>query len=142
MLIRQNSSLDTVRERIRLLLLLWLSWSRIHLHCRGPGFDPWVGKIRWRRKRLSTPVFWPRELHGLYSPWGRKESGHNSVTFTFTFLNTSILIYLILHKYYLFNMYISPQRPYVPIRLDLQIINLCIPAHRKRLETCFTQLTY
>ena len=21
-----------------------------------------------------TPVFWPGELHGLYSPWGRKES--------------------------------------------------------------------
>ena len=20
------------------------------------------------------PVFWPREFHGLYSPWGRKES--------------------------------------------------------------------
>ena len=20
-----------------------------------------------------TPVFWPREFHGLYSPWGRKE---------------------------------------------------------------------
>ena len=23
---------------------------------------------------LPTPVFWPREFHGLYSPWGRKES--------------------------------------------------------------------
>ena len=21
------------------------------------GFDPWVGKIPWRRKRLPTPVF-------------------------------------------------------------------------------------
>ena len=39
-----------------------------------PGFDPWVGKIPWRRERLPTPVFWPRELHGLSSPWGRKES--------------------------------------------------------------------
>ena len=37
-------------------------------------FDPWVGKIPWRRERLPTPVFWPREFHGLYSPWGRKES--------------------------------------------------------------------
>ena len=25
--------------------------------------------------RLPTPVFWPGEFHGLYSPWGRKESG-------------------------------------------------------------------
>ena len=23
------------------------------------GFDPWVGKILWRRERLPTPVFWP-----------------------------------------------------------------------------------
>ena len=28
----------------------------------------------WRRERLSTPVFWPGEFHGLYSPWGHKES--------------------------------------------------------------------
>ena len=25
------------------------------------------------RDRLLTPVFWPGEFHGLYSPWGRKE---------------------------------------------------------------------
>ena len=23
---------------------------------------------------LPTPVFWPGEFHGLYSPWGHKES--------------------------------------------------------------------
>ena len=28
----------------------------------------------WRRERLPTPVFWPGEFHGLYSPWGCKES--------------------------------------------------------------------
>ena len=33
----------------------------------------WPGKIPWRRERLSTPVFWPGEFHGLYSPWVRKE---------------------------------------------------------------------
>ena len=32
----------------------------------------WVGKIPWRRERLPTPVFWPGEFHGLYSPWGCK----------------------------------------------------------------------
>ena len=36
-------------------------------------FDPWVGKIPWKRERLPIPVIWPREFHGLYSPWGRKE---------------------------------------------------------------------
>ena len=39
-----------------------------------PGFDPWVGKIPWRRERLHTPVFWSGEFHGLCSPWGHKES--------------------------------------------------------------------
>ena len=39
-----------------------------------PGFNPWVGKIPWRRERLPTPVFWPGEFHGLYSQWGHKES--------------------------------------------------------------------
>ena len=34
----------------------------------------WVGKILWRRERLPTSVFWPGEFHGLYSPWGHKES--------------------------------------------------------------------
>ena len=37
------------------------------------SFDPWIGKTPWRRERLPIPVFWPREFHGLYSPWGRKE---------------------------------------------------------------------
>ena len=30
-----------------------------------PGFNPWVGKIPWRREWLPTPVFWPGEFHGL-----------------------------------------------------------------------------
>ena len=25
--------------------------------CWRPGFDPWVGKIPWRRERLPNPVF-------------------------------------------------------------------------------------
>ena len=47
----------------------WLRWQRICLQCRRPGFHPRVGKIPWRRERLPTPVFWPRE----FSPWGHKE---------------------------------------------------------------------
>ena len=44
-----------------------------------PGFDPWIGKIPWRRERLPTPVFLPGEFHGQrsqtgYSPGGCKES--------------------------------------------------------------------
>ena len=29
----------------------------IHLQCRRPLFDSWVGKICWKRDRLPTPVF-------------------------------------------------------------------------------------
>ena len=43
------------------------------------GFNPWVGKIPWRRKWQRTPVFLPRKFHGWrslvgYSPRGHKES--------------------------------------------------------------------
>ena len=43
------------------------------LQCR-PGFDPWVEMVPWRREQLPTPGFCPGEFHGLYSPWGHKES--------------------------------------------------------------------
>ena len=48
--------------------------KKIHLQYVRPGFSLWVGKIPWRRERLPTPVLWPREFCGLYSPWGHKES--------------------------------------------------------------------
>ena len=38
------------------------------------GSIPGYGKISWRREQLPTPVFWPGEFQGLYSPWNRKES--------------------------------------------------------------------
>ena len=49
----------------------WLSWKRIRLQYGRPRFNPWVGKIPWRRDRLPTLVFWPGEFHGLNSPWGQ-----------------------------------------------------------------------
>ena len=39
-------------------------WLRICLQCRGPKFDPWVGKIHWRREWLPTLVSLPGEFHG------------------------------------------------------------------------------
>ena len=46
--------------------------------CRRYGrhvFNPWVGKISWRRAWQPTPVFLPGKFHGQrglagYSPWG------------------------------------------------------------------------
>ena len=37
------------------------------------GLIPGLERFPWRRERLPTPVFWPREFHGRYSPWGQKE---------------------------------------------------------------------
>ena len=49
--------------------------------CGGPGFNPWIRKIPWRREWLPTPAFLPGEFHGQrsqvgYSPWGRRV-GHD-----------------------------------------------------------------
>ena len=52
-------------------------------------FHPWVGKIPWRRKWQSSPVFLPEKSHGLgslagYSPWSRKESDRTEQLSTYT----------------------------------------------------------
>ena len=42
---------------------------------------PGLGRSPGERNGYSlTPVFWPGEFHGLYSPWGRKESGMTEFT--------------------------------------------------------------
>ena len=40
--------------------------------------ETWVRSLGWedpleKGERLPTPVFWPGEFQGLYSPWGCKE---------------------------------------------------------------------
>ena len=52
---------------------------RRHKRCK---FDPWVGKIPWRRAWQSTPVFLPGESHGQRSLagcslWDCKRVRHN-----------------------------------------------------------------
>ena len=45
---------------------------------RRPRFNPWVGKIPWKREWLPTPIFLPGNSSGQgslagYSPWALKE---------------------------------------------------------------------
>ena len=50
--------------------------KKVHLQCRRPGFNPWVGKIPCRRERLPTPVFWPGEFLGVEKSWTRLRDFH------------------------------------------------------------------
>ena len=81
---------SSIRGILQARILEWVAISfcrqmlyhlshNVCLQCRRPGFDPWVGKISWRREWQPTPVFLPGESHGWrglvgYSPQGRKES--------------------------------------------------------------------
>ena len=56
----------------------WLSGKESACQCRRHVFNPWVGKIPWKRKWQSTPVSLPGKSHEQrslvgYSPWGHKE---------------------------------------------------------------------
>ena len=54
-------------------LLWWLGWWRTILQCWRPEFDPWVGKIPWRRAWQPIPVFLPGESPKTKAP-GRLQS--------------------------------------------------------------------
>ena len=61
-----------------------LQWGR-------PGFNPWIGKIPWRREWQPTVGFLPGESHGqrnlgAYSPWGWRVR-HNWATKQSTIIN-------------------------------------------------------
>ena len=64
--------------------------SQVTLVIKNPkskrcGFNPWVGRIPWRRARQPIPVFLPGESHGQrilagYSPWGHEKSDTTEAT--------------------------------------------------------------
>ena len=55
-------------------------WASLvaHLVKNSPAmWETCVRSLSWEdsleKQWLPTPVFWPGEFHGLYTPWGRKE---------------------------------------------------------------------
>ena len=53
--------------------------------CRGHkihSFDPWIGKIPWRRAGQPTPVFLPGKSHGQRSLAGYSPQGHRELDST------------------------------------------------------------
>ena len=58
-------------------LLWWLTWWRICLQSRRPRFDPWVGKIPWRRHGNPLQNSCLENSRGqksleVRSPWGHR----------------------------------------------------------------------
>ena len=63
---------------------------------RSCRFDPWVGKIPWRRKWQPTPLSLPEKSHGQryladHSPWGCRESDMTEIN---THTNTGVVVML------------------------------------------------
>ena len=57
--------------------------------CKRCGFDPWIGKIPWRKKWHPTPVFLPGELHGQRNLMGYS----HGVAKSWTWLNIRAFIH-------------------------------------------------
>ena len=63
-----------------LFSLGWIWRVRTGKYLRRPDFDPWVGKIPWRREWQLTLVFLPGECHGQRSLAGYSLQGQKSWT--------------------------------------------------------------
>ena len=73
------------------------------------GFNPWVGRIPWRRKWPLTPGFLPGKFHGQrrlvdYNPWGHRIRHDLTTEYT----HTHIHIYIFL---YIYVMYFKAEKP-------------------------------
>ena len=117
----------------------WLRQWRISLQCRRPRFDPWVGKIPWRRKWQPTPVFLPGKSYGKRSPWGRKESDSiERLTHTHCRINNVCFLVCVC----LFFMYYLCEKYYKPIIVQFYIADLVSWVPRLTLLDLGTNWTY
>jgi len=61
-------------------LLWWLSGKESTCQGRIHKFDPWIGKILWRKEWLPIPVFLLGKSHGQRSLVGCSSWSHKSWT--------------------------------------------------------------
>ena len=52
----------------------WLSGKEFAYECRKLRFNPWVGKVPWRKKWQPAPVFLPGKANAVFLP-GKEEPG-------------------------------------------------------------------
>ena len=53
-----------------------------HRRCKRPGFDPWVGKIPWKRAWQHPPIILPGESYGERSLGGYSPQDHEESTWS------------------------------------------------------------
>ena len=69
---------------------------------RDAGFNPWVGRTPWRRKRQPTPVFLPGDSHGQRGLAGCSLGGHKQLGTTEATQHAHVQEELLGHKETLF----------------------------------------
>ena len=84
-------------SQIPLLLPWWLGRWKICPQCGRPSFNPWVGKIPWRRVATYSSILawripWTEESGGLQSMGSQRVFRHDWATNAFTF-SPSCLLY-------------------------------------------------
>ena len=70
--------------------------------CRRPRFDPWVGKIPWRRKWQPSPILLPGKIpwmeeHGGLQSMNSQRVGHDWATSLQYFFQEPILVHVLIH---------------------------------------------
>ena len=106
----------------------WLSGKEPHCQCRRHkrrGFDPWVGKIPWR-KWQPTAVLLPGESYGQRSLAGHSSWGHNELDLT-EHTRSPVIVYtrslvMCIHMY----VSISPYKCKHTHLYSIYICNVCI----------------
>ena len=78
---------------MELIKIKYLSWASLvaQLVKNLPAIqETWVQSLGWEdpleKGKATTPVFWPGEFHGLYSPWGCKELDMTGHTLLYKYL--------------------------------------------------------
>ena len=76
------------QQKPRWLKITLVLWEKIAQLVKNPPamqetrFTSWVGKIPWRKERLPTPVFWPREFHGRVARVSKSQTQLSNIHFT------------------------------------------------------------
>ena len=84
-------------------------------------FNPWIGKIPWRRAWQSTPVFLPRESHGQrslerHNSWGHKETEAHHLSY-------SLLLFLLTVES--FSIFGYKEHSQFDFSIDHLVISMC-----------------